>query len=301
MNKLPISAIIMTKNEERNLPQCLESIASYVDDIIIVDSFSDDATLNIAQKYTSKIYQNKWINYATQYNWAINNADLKHEWILRIDADERWTPKGFEELAKIIEEDKYDGVYIKLQIYFMGKFIRWGGFYPMRFLRVYKKSKGQMENRWMDEHIMVDGPVIISNIDAIEANYDRMENIALWTTKHNGYSTREAMEYLIAKNRIRSMDTIARFWGTKTERKRWLKEKVYFRIPLFVRPFFYFVFRYFIKLGFLDGKRGFIFCTLQAFWYRFLVDTKIFQITSLAKQEHKTIPEVIKEHYGYEI
>jgi glycosyltransferase involved in cell wall biosynthesis len=301
MNKLPITAIIMTYNEERNLTACLESIKDYIDDIIIVDSFSNDKTEEIASRYTQKFYQNKWINYSKQYLWGIANTDIKHEWILRLDADERWTPEGFAELRKIIEDDSADGVYVKMKIFFMGRFIKHGAFYPNYFLRVYKRSKGAMEDRWMDEHIKVDGVVVHSNIDVIESNYDRQENISLWTTKHNGYSTREAVEFLIAKHKIHEIDTVANLFGNKTERKRWMKENIYFKTPLFVRPFMYFIYRYFFKLGFLDGKEGFIFHTLHAFWYRFLVDAKVYQIEKLANKNNQTIQEVVKDHYGLDI
>lgn len=301
MTKLPCTAIIMTLNEKLNLEECLTSINDYVDDIIIVDCFSSDSTIEISKKYTNKIYQHKWANYSKQYLWAIENTEIKNEWILRIDADERWTPVGFEELRQIIEQDRADGVYVKMKIFFMDRWIKHGGFYPNYFLRVYKKSKGRIEDRWMDEHIIVDGRTVISNIDVIESNYDRQKNISLWTEKHNKYSTHEAIEFLIQKYKLKKMDTVAKFWGNKTERKRWLKEKLYFRMPLFFRPFLYYIHRYFFKLGFLDGKEGFIFHYLQAFWYRFLVDVKIYQIEQLAKKENKTIPEVIKEYYGIEI
>mgnify|MGYP003988270005 CR=1 FL=1 len=301
MNKLPVTVIIMTYNEKRNLRACLESVKDYIDDIIIVDSFSTDNTEEIARKYSQKFYQNKFINQAKQFIWTVANTDIKNEWILRLDADERWTVEGFAELRQIIEEDKADGVYVKMKIFFMGRFIKHGAFYPNYFLRVYKKSKGAMEDRWMDEHIKVDGRVVHSNIDVIESNYDRQVNISLWTDKHNGYSTREAVEFLIAKHNIHKIDTVAKLFGNKTERKRWLKENIYFKVPLFLRPSMYFVYRYFFKFGFLDGKEGFIFHTLHEFWYRFLVDTKVYQIEQLSKKNNQTIQEVVKDHYGMDI
>lgn len=299
--KLPVTAIVLTYNEERNLRACLESIAEYVDDIIIVDSISNDKTEEIARGFTSKFYENKFINQAKQFIWGIANTDIKNEWVLRIDADERWTKEGFDELHKIIENDSIDGVYVKMKIFFMGRFIKHGAFYPNYFLRVYKRSKGAMEDRWMDEHIKVDGVVVHSNIDVIESNYDRQENIALWTDKHNGYSTREAVEFLISKHNIHKIDTVANLFGNKTERKRWMKENIYFKTPLFIRPFMYFIYRYLFKFGFLDGKEGFIFHTLHAFWYRFLVDTKVYQIEQLAKKNNQTIQEVVMDHYGMDI
>ncbi len=301
MFPIKISAIVLTYNEERNLEACLASIKDYVDDIIIVDSYSNDNTLEIAKKYSHKIYQNEFVNQAKQFIWALANCSIKNEWILRIDADERWTPEGFAELQKIIENNETDGIYVKKKIFFMERWIRHGGFYPNYFLCAFKKLKGKMEDKWMDEHISVDGRTVISGIDVLEMNYDRRENITLWTDKHNKYSTREAIEYLIQKHKLKEISSIADISGGKTERKRWMKEKFYFRLPLFIRPFLYYLYRYFIKLGFLDGKEGLIFHFLQGFWYRFLVDTKIYQIESLAKKNKKPISEIIKEHYGIEI
>jgi glycosyltransferase involved in cell wall biosynthesis len=299
--KLPVTAIVMVYNEEKNLPECLSSVVEYIDQIIIVDCFSSDRTLEIARKYSCEIFQNKWINYAKQYLWAVDNTPIRNPWVLRLDADERWTPNGFAELKEIIEGDQADGVFVKMKIFFMGRWIRRGGFYPNNFLRVYKKFMGTMEDRWMDEHIYVNGRTIESNIEVIEANYDRQKNIGLWTTKHNNYSTREAVEFLCQKHHLIPIETIGRFFGNSTERKRWLKENVYFKTPLFVRPFLYFIYRYFLKLGFLDGKEGFIFHALHAFWYRFLVDAKVLQIECNARNEGITIKESIKVHYGIEL
>lgn len=301
MNKLPLSAIILTYNESINLIDCINSVVEFVNEIIIVDSFSTDNTLEIAKSYTTNIYQNKFVNQSKQFIWTLATTRITNEWILRLDADERWTKEGFDELRQIIENDTADGVYVKMKIFFMGRWIKHGGVYPNYFLRVYKKSKGRMEDRWMDEHIKVNGRTVQSNIDVIESNYDRQKNIALWTNKHNNYSTREAVEFLIQKYKLKPVDTVAKFWGNKTERKRWLKEKFYFKLPLFMRPFLYYLHRYIFKLGFLDGKEGFIYHYLHAFWYRFLVDVKIYQIEKLAKEEKKSIPEIIKAHYNIEI
>ncbi len=293
--KLPISVIILTYNEEKNIEDCLRSVYGWVDEIFIVDSYSTDKTLEIAKKYTDKIYQHEFENHAKQFNWALNNLPIKTEWVMRLDADERWTEDGVEELREIIVNDKADGIYVKMKIFFMDKWIKYGDFYPNYFLRVFKKSKSNIEDRWMDEHIKVNGRILISNIDVIESNYDRQKNISLWVVKHNEYSTREATEFFMSKYKIQNIDSVANFWGDKTQRKRWMKENIYNKLPLFIRPVLYFFYRYFLRLGFLDGKEGFIFHLLQGFWYRFLVDAKIYQIEKRAKQEDKRIEEVITE------
>jgi hypothetical protein len=185
-----------------------------------------------------------------------------------------------------------------MRIFFMGHFLRFGGIYPNYFLRVFRRDGARIEQRWMDEHIVVPGNVVSPDIDVIEANYDRQENIGLWTTKHNAYSTREAVDLLIARRGLAKVETVADLRGNKTQRKRWLKEKVYARVPLFVRPFLYFGYRYVFRLGFLDGVPGFVFHVLQGFWYRFLVDVKVYQLERLARTSGRSLPDVIEDSYG---
>ncbi|MCZ7612740.1 MAG: hypothetical protein M5T52_04140 [Ignavibacteriaceae bacterium] len=127
-----------------------------------------------------------------------------------------------------MKNDKADGVYVKMKIYFMGRWIKHGGFYPNYFLRVYKKTKGKMEDRWMDEHIKVDGRTIVSNIDVIESNYDRQKNIGLWTDKHNKYSTREAVEFLIQKHKLKALIPSQSFGERELKEKKMAEGKVLF-------------------------------------------------------------------------
>lgn len=302
MSKLPITAIVLTFNEERNLVACLDSIKEYVAEIVVVDSFSTDKTIEIAKRYTDRVYQHEFINQAKQFIWATSTIDLSNEWLLRIDADERWTPKGFDELEKLMASGSYDGIYVKMKIFFMGRFMRHGAFYPNYFLRVYKKSKGAMEDRFMDEHIHVDGPTARSSIDVLEMNHDRMSSLTDFTKKHNGYSSREAAEYLVQHYDLLKLDSVGSMSGTTTtERKRWMKENFYYRLPKFLRALIYWKYRYFIKLGFLDGMEGFIFHFLQGFWYRFLVDAKIYQVERYAKDRGLSMKEAIREVLGINV
>jgi glycosyltransferase involved in cell wall biosynthesis len=302
MSKLPITAIVLTFNEERNLVACLDSIKDHVAEIVVVDSFSTDKTIEIAKRYTDRVYQHEFINQAKQFIWTTTTLDLTNEWLLRIDADERWTPEGFAELKNLIESGSYDGIYVKMRIFFMGRFMRHGAFYPNYFLRVYKKSKGAMEDRFMDEHIHVEGPTARSNIDVLEMNHDRMYSLTDFTKKHNGYSSREAAEYLVQKYDLLKLDSVGSMSGTTTtERKRWMKENFYYRLPKFLRAFIYWKYRYFLKLGFLDGMEGFIFHFLQGFWYRFLVDAKIYQVERYAREKGVGMKEAIKEVLGIEV
>ncbi len=297
---LPITAIILTKNEMRNLPACLESVKGRVASIVVVDSGSTDGTIELAKTAGATVLHRPWTSYGDQFQWALDNAPISTPWVLCVDADERWTAEGFEVLARTIHEPGVDGVNVRMRIYFMGRFLRHGGLYPNLFLRVFRREVARMEQRWMDPHVTVAGKVVSPGIDVIEANYDRQANIGIWTTKHNTFSTFEAVDTIVRRWRLREVPSSGSLRGDSTQRRRWLKEHVYLRAPLFVRPFLYFAYRYFLKLGFLDGIPGFVFHVLQGFWYRFLVDVKVWQMESLARVSGRSIGEVIKDSYGIE-
>lgn len=296
MIKHPISVIILTYNEKKNIEDCLKSIYSWVDEIFVVDSYSTDRTLEITRSYTDKIFQHSFETQAKQFNWALDNLPLKNEWIMRLDADERVTTKLKEELIKKLVEisESVTGLYVKRRVYFMGRWIKHGGYYPTWLLRIWRKEKGYCEVRWMDEHIKItEGKVVFLDNDIVD---DNKKDLHWWIGKHNSYATREAIDILNLKFNFLKYDNIKpAFFGTQEQRKRWLKEKLYARMPLFIRPFLYFVYRYFIKFGFLDGKEGLIWHFLQGFWYRFLVDAKIYEIEKRAKDEGVPIEKVIEE------
>lgn len=299
--RLNITAVVMTLNEERNLRECLESVVPYVRSTFVVDCGSSDGTEAIARAFGCSWVHHAFKNHADQFQWALDKLPFTTEWVVRVDADERWTADGFAALAPVLVRSEVGGVNVRMRIMFMGRWLKHGGLYPNNFLRVFRRAGASIERRWMDEHIRVDGLVVSPGIDVVEANYDRQHNIGLWTTKHNFYSTREAIDFLIIAHRLRPHDTIADLVGGRTARKRWFKENVYLRTPLFARPFLYFIYRYVLRLGFLDGVPGFIFAVLQAFWYRFLVDTKIFQLEREAQSSRRSLPEVVKDGYGIDI
>lgn len=300
-NKLPITAIVLTLNESRNLRACLNSVYSFLDQIIVVDSFSNDNTLEIAGEFTSEVYKHKFVNHSKQFEYALSLDIIRNEWILRLDADERWSEMGFSELRNIIKNAEVNGIYVIMSIYFMHNRLRFGGMSNNLFLRVFKRSKGYIEKRWMDEHIIVDGLSWKSSIVVTESNYDRQENIGLWISKHNAYSTREAVDYLLQKYQYAGERGIANLFGNKLERKRWFKEKFYYNIPLFLRPFLYFLYRYLIKFGILDGFSGLIYNFLHGFWYRLVVDLKIFEIEQKLKLKNMNLTSLLNDEYGFEL
>lgn len=303
MSKLPISVIILTYNEEKNIEECLKSIEGWVEYIFIVDSYSDDLTLEIATKYTDKIFQHSFENQAKQLNWALDNLPIKTDWILRMDADEKVMPALRDELKDKLNtlDGDITGLYIKRRVYFMGKWIKHGGYYPTWLLRIWRRDKSYCEERWMDEHMkVVEGKVSFLDGDIIDEN---KKDLHWWIGKHNSYATREAIDILNLKYGFLDYNTTIppKLLGSQEQRKRWIKEKIYANLPLFVRPFLYFIYRYIIKLGFLDGGEGLIWHFLQGFWYRFLVDAKIYEIQKRARSEGKSECEIISEMYGVEI
>lgn len=278
MPKQELSILILTHNEEKNISKCIESILPLTDKIYIVDSGSSDATVMIAQRFGARVEQHLWTTYADQFNWGLDNFKFDTEWIMRMDADEEFTPELVSALDFFLKSppDEVSGVYIKRRVYFMGKWIKHGGYYPTWLLRVFRKDIGRCETLWMDEHIVLsEGISIRIEEDIIDKNN---KDITFWTDKHNKYASREVLDILNKRQESKQSNLLdANLSGTQAQARRWLKDKVYGRMPLFLRPLVYFIFRYFIKLGFMDGKEGLIFHILQGFWYRFLVDAKLYE------------------------
>lgn len=297
--KTGVSVIILTKNESKHIKRCLDSLLNFTDQIFIVDSFSSDSTIEIAESLGVKIYKNKWINYAKQFQWGLDNCPIKTGWVMRMDADEYVTSKLALEIKDKLKkiDDEVSGLYIKRRVYFKNKWIKYGGKYPEWLLRIWRHKEGFIEERWMDEHIVLkNGKTEKLKFDLIDEN---LNNIGWWTEKHNNYATREAIDLLnLRHNFLSNSELKASLFGEQEQRKRYLKN-VYSRMPLFIRPFIYFSWRYFFKFGFLDGKQGLIWHFLQGFWYRFLVDTKVYEIEKKSKKSGMSIIRVLEKEYGY--
>ena len=301
INRPSISFIILTFNEERHIRRCIGSVMDIAADVFIVDSYSIDRTCELANSLGAKVYQNSWVNYATQFNWALNNLPIKTEWVFRLDADEIITDSLRRRLVERIDQlpEAITGVYMGRRVHFLGRWIRHGAAYPMYVLRLFRFGKGYCEKRWMDEHIKItEGKTDKIDADIID---DSKKSLGWWTEKHNQYALREAIDLLNMKFKIVVEDSIVpRLCGTQEQRNRWLKAR-YASLPLFVRPVVYFAYRYFIKFGFLDGVEGLIWHFLQGLWYRFLVDAKIYEIYHKGGTDSKSIKQVIEQEYGIDL
>lgn len=272
-----LSVIILTKNEEANLLNCLNSLQKLNAEIFVVDSGSTDQTVKIAQKARCQVFEHPFENQAKQLNWAIQNLPIATPWLMRLDADERLTPELAEELKLGLPQtsDDITGYQVKRRVFFMNRWIRHGGYYPTWLLRIWRTGLGTCEQRWMDEHIVLfQGKIANLQHDIID---DNKKDLSFWIDKHNRYADREVKDLL---NMVVEQDDPLLKKGqlSQASQRRWIKKNFYGRSPLFLRAFLYFLMRYTIGLGFLDGKEGLIFHFLQGFWYRFLVDAKIYEI-----------------------
>lgn len=292
--KVTLAAVVLTKNESKHIERCLRSLISVVDDIVVVDCYSTDNTVEMAKTLGARVIQHPWKNYATQLNFGIYECGISADWIWRIDADEYLEGNIGEKVKEVIQSvpDEVNGIYVRKRIDFMGRPLLHGGWYPSYHLKVFRRGHGDCENRWMDEHIrLFDGKAItIEDGNQVDAN---LNSLTWWTEKHNGYATREMVDMLMMEYGLdaKAEEVVPNFWGTEEQRKRWLKLK-YIKSPLFIRPFLNFFLRYVLKMGFLDGKEGFIWHILQGFWYRMLVDAKIFEL----KKNLGFDPDKIKKH-----
>jgi glycosyltransferase involved in cell wall biosynthesis len=273
------SIVILTYNSELSIAETLQSVASLSDDIHVVDSFSKDGTVEIARKFGAKIVEHAFESYGAQRNWAIDSLDFKHPWQLHLDADERLTPALFAAIAVLPEDAAVNGFYLPRMMMFMGRAIRHGAMYPTWHMRLFRSGFGRCESRKYDQHFYVtEGATTQLKEDMID---DIRMPLTEWTSRHNRWADAE-VEELTARQSEGRIE--ARLGGNPVERKRYLR-RLYNDTPLFVRPFVLLFYRYVLRLGFLDGVEGFIFYVLQTFWFRFLVDAKLFERRKALRQE----------------
>tara|TARA_B100000963_G_scaffold318856_1_gene300237 strand:+ start:279 stop:1115 length:837 start_codon:yes stop_codon:yes gene_type:complete len=265
MNNLCI--IILTYNEELNIKKCLKSIKDFADEIIIIDSGSNDKTKNICEEFTVKFVHNKFINQAQQFNWALKNLEIKSEWIMRLDADEEVSESLAHEIKKNIKnENKINGFYINRRLIWCGKWIKYGGIYPLWIARIFRKGKAVYEER-TEEHLIIDGKTDKIKGDLVENNLKN--KIEFFTLKHIETAKGEVREIFDKKfDKNISSDKFI----NKNKLNRFFKINLFNKMPLFIRSLIYFIYRYIFRFGFLDGKAGFTFHFFQAFWYRMFID-----------------------------
>lgn len=266
---IPVSVVILTFDSAETIGATLASVAALSDDVHVVDSGSRDATLEIARAAGARITAHPFESYGRQRNWAIENLKLRHAWQLHLDSDERVSPELAAELERLFAAGPpaaIAGYYVPRLVHFHRQPIRHGGMWPIFHMRLFRGGRGRCEDRKYDQHFYVDGP-------AAKLAEPMIDDIRLplgeWTARHNRWADAEVDEILAPSSRV-----IPAGGGDPVAEKRRLRGW-YDRAPLFLRALLLFLYRYVLRLGFLDGRQGMIFFVLQTFWFRFLVDAKL--------------------------
>ena len=297
---LDLSVIILTYNEELHIRRCLENVAPVAKEVFIIDSFSTDRTLDIAREFGNvHILQNRWENnYARQFNWGLEHADITTQWVLRLDADEYLMPELVTELREKLPGLPGDvtGIIFNRRHIFMGKWMR-RGIYPVKLLRVFRYGKGMCEQRLMDEHIqLTEGHAVEFEHDFCDHN---LNNLSWFCHKHVNYAIREAVDLLdIELDLTGAAETDDHKEISPQALAKRMKKHKYAQQPLFWRSFAYFCYRYFLKGACLDGKIGFIWTFLQGWWYRTLADAKVLEIKLQCGTDREKIKALLRRDYG---
>ena len=296
-----LTVVILTFNETQHIARAIGSVHDIAQRIVVVDSGSTDTTCKIAADLGAQVLHNPWVNYATQLNWALDQLGDETDWVLRLDADELVMPELAAEIGGLLTtlDDDIEGVFVSRRMTFLGRPIRHGGLFPIRVLRLFRHGKGRCENRWMDEHIKVEGKTGEFHGEIVD---DNLNSLSWWTEKHNSYASREVVDILNLEHGFMPHETVASLaGGQQAGVKRWLKERVYARLPGGLRAFAYFFYRYIVRLGFLDGREGRAFHILQGFWYRFLVDAKLFEVRKYMSQHGVDVVTAIDKVLGIKL
>jgi glycosyltransferase involved in cell wall biosynthesis len=273
-----LSVIILTLNEEANLPVCLASLRGLHPEAFVVDSGSTDRTLEIARAAGCHVVQHPFENYALQRNWAFDHLPIRTPWTLCLDADERLTPQLVDEIEETLlrQDSAFDGYMLRKRTIFMGRWIRHGGQYPAYHLRLFRSGRGRCEARLYDQHFVVEGRVGSLKSDYVDVI---TSDLTTFIVRHARWAELEAAEMLARSTRaVQGPAVEPVLTGTAIERRRFLRIRVYQKFPLLARPFLFWFYGYVLRLGFLDGIEGLIFHTLQRFWFRFLIDAKIWEL-----------------------
>lgn len=272
-----LTAVVLTYNDAIHIRRCLESLRQVARRLVVVDSHSADDTTAIAREMGADVLLHTFESHAAQYQWAFDNSGIDTEWLLSLDSDEYVEPAT----ARQIRHDlpllpaEVGAVEFRRKVFFEGRWIRWGGHYDTVLVRLWRVGAAHVEQRWMDPQIVVDRGTIrrFTRGDIVD---DNLKGIAAWTDKHNSYSTRQMVDFLAMEYPLFDRGAFAdKGLNRSTAVKRYLRNGVYARAPLYWRALFYFLYRYILRLGFLDGRAGFAFHSLQGFWNFLLVDVKI--------------------------
>lgn len=294
---MSVTALILSFNEEVHIGRCLDRIAPLAERVVVIDSFSTDRTVEIAKAAGAEVHQHAFTNQAAQLQWALDTVPIDSNWIIRVDCDEYLEPALIDELKAKLPTLPADvtALDLKLKLLFRGKFIRWGGYYRTWLTRLWRPGAGRMEQRWMDERLLITRGRAerITGGDLVDAS---LKDIGWWVAKHNGYATRQMVDFIAREHGLVSAadgDLTA-----SAKRGRGMRDR-YARAPLYLRAVLYFLQRYFLRLGFLDGRLGFVWHFMQGFWYFVLIDAKIDEArTWIAANSLEQFPDYLADRHG---
>ena len=286
-----ITAVILTHNEEINLPACLGSLRPWCSSIFVVDSGSSDQTVSVAQRCGAQAVHHPFETHAKQWNWAFKNLPISGEWILALDADQRVTTELREEILGTlpVTPPQVAGYYLPRKQFFRGRWIRHGGYWPKYMLKLFRRGAGLSdEQERVDFRFYVKGPARRMKSPLLEDNRKEQE-ISFWLAKHLRFIELQAQEEFLRRHGKLSWALPLSAWGTPDQQTLWLKSWWY-RLPPLLRPYPYFFYRYFVRLGFLDGPQGSLFHFLQGFWYPLMIGVRLKELEALAKTSGREIP-----------
>lgn len=286
-----ITAIILCFNEEIHLERCINSLSSVASRICVIDSYSSDNTQALAKKLGAEVYCNPWTNYSDQFTWALNNCNITSDWVMRIDADEILEDELRSSVREFVEQPgTFNSAFFRRKIVFLGQPIKHGFFYPALMLRLWRTGIGRIEQRWMDEHIVVDNAC--TKVLPGDLTDHNLNDLSWWTRKHDSYASREVYDIVFSREKGSHTDTGL---SGSASIKRLIKTSVYNRLPPAIRALMYFMYRYILGMGFLDGKAGLYFHVLQAFWYRLYVDAKLYELNLQATKQGMSMADLLRK------
>ncbi len=281
--RAPLTVLFTTRNEEVNLERSLQSVHGFADQVFVIDSESEDRTVEIARRYADEVrnlpYEHgriiPWI-----FQWGLDHLPIRNEWILILEADQALTPELRREIAALLGRPdlRENGFYIRRRQIFRGRPLRFGGYGGKYLMKLFRRGHGELDPVEQDTRVYIRG--LVGKLRAPLEEWNRKEDaILFYLQKHLRYADAFAREELERRRRDLPWKLTPRLFGTPDERVLWLKAR-YYRMPLFIRPALYFLYRYVFLLGILDGKNGFVFHFLQAFWFRLIVDVRLEELLS---------------------
>ncbi len=275
-----LTVVILTYNEGIHIARAINNVKEITEKIIVLDSYSQDKTVEIAQSLGAEILFRQFDDYKNQRQYAIDYCKPLTEWMLFLDADEYLMDALKQEIKNIVSKpQEVSGYYLCRRAIFMNRWIRHGDCYPTYLLRLFKPQVA-IVSEIINEHVSVIGKIGKLHHDFVDQN---LKTLVEWTDKHNRYTTLEAKRLFFDKTQKTKKFNLC----VQAERKKWIRENCWNRLPVLLRPFLYFFYRYVVRMGFLDGKAGFIYHALQGWWLWFLVGAKFLEMEKRTRDSEK--------------